>query len=165
MRHHVSRVLTYTPDQLFRLVGDVAAYPDFVPWITSMRVDDATQVADGVSRLRADATVGFSFLKERFGTAVLRDANQRKITVDLISGPFRRLHNEWRFEPHAAGCEVVFDIDFEFKARLLDMLLKANFGLAVDRLIACFEGRARALYGAPATLEAIAASPAAPTAG
>ncbi|MHB8283613.1 MAG: type II toxin-antitoxin system RatA family toxin [Caulobacteraceae bacterium] len=164
MRHHVSRVLTYTPDQLFRLVGDVAAYPDFVPWITSMRVDDATQVSDGVSRLRADATVGFSFLKERFGTAVLRDANQRKITVDLLSGPFRRLHNEWRFEPHPAGCEVVFDIDFEFKAKLLDMLLKANFGLAVDRLIACFEARARTLYGASA-LQTVAASPASPTAG
>jgi coenzyme Q-binding protein COQ10 len=165
MRHHVSRVLTYTPDQLFRLVGDVAAYPHFVPWITSMRTHGAADVSEGVNRVQADATVGFSFLKERFTTAVQRDAQQRKITVDLISGPFRKLHNEWRFEPHPAGCEVVFDIDFEFKAKLLDMLLKANFGLAVDRLIACFEARARALYGAPVGLDAAIVSPAAPRAG
>ena len=52
---------------------------------------------------------------------------------------------------------MVFDIDFQFKARMLDLLLKANFGFAVDKLIACFEGRARQLYGE-------GASPAAPTA-
>ncbi|MDX5330653.1 MAG: type II toxin-antitoxin system RatA family toxin, partial [Caulobacteraceae bacterium] len=32
MYHRVTRVLPYTPDQLFRLVGDVQHYPDFVPW-------------------------------------------------------------------------------------------------------------------------------------
>ena len=42
---------------------------------------------------------------------------------------------------------MVFDIDFQFRAKMLDLLLKANFGYAVDKLIACFEGRARALYG------------------
>ena len=162
MRHHVARVLPYTPDQLHGLVGDVAAYPEFVPWITSMRVLDTREVAEGVSRLQAEAGVGFSFLKERFGTAVLRDVGQRTITVDLISGPFKRLHNAWRFEPHAGGCEVVFDIDFVFKSRLLDMLLKANFGLAVDRLIACFEARAKALYGAPKPLDPLAVRSGAP---
>jgi coenzyme Q-binding protein COQ10 len=162
MRHHVSRILPYSPDQLFQLVGDVAAYPDFVPWITSMRVHDAQDVSERVSRLTADATVGFSFLKEQFGTAVLRNGEQRMITVDLVSGPFKRLHNEWRFQPHKRGCQVVFDIDFEFKSRLLDMFLKANFGLAVDRLIACFESRAKVLYGAPGAQELVAVSPAAP---
>ena len=32
-------------------------------------------------------------------------------------------------------------------ARMLDVLLHANFNLAVARLIGCFEGRARSLYG------------------
>ena len=44
-----------------------------------------------------------------------------------------------------------FEIDFEFKSRVLTTLLRANFALAVDRLIACFEARARDLYGAPTT--------------
>jgi len=42
---------------------------------------------------------------------------------------------------------VEFSIDFEFKSRLLEALLAANLGRAVDRLIACFEARAKALYG------------------
>ena len=38
--HHVERVLPYSPDQLFTLVGDVRRYPEFVPWITSMRAGE-----------------------------------------------------------------------------------------------------------------------------
>ena len=152
MRHEVARVLPYTPDQLFELVGDVARYPEFVPWITSMRVQPLSGDNDrpGVTRLSAEAGVGFSFLKERFTTKVMRDVNARAIIVSLISGPFRRLTNQWRFEHDPAGCRVRFEIDFEFKSRLLTTLLRANFGLAVDRLIACFEARARDLYGATA---------------
>ena len=147
--HHVTRVLPYTPDQLFTLVGDVDAYPQFVPWITTMRVGGVRAVGEGVTTLDAEAGVGFSFLKERFSTRVTRDANTRTIKVDLLSGPFRKLDNRWLFRPHPGGCEVVFDIAFQFKARMLDVLLKANFGYAVDKLIACFEDRARQLYGSP----------------
>ncbi len=149
--YHVTRLLPYTPEQVFDLVGDVQAYPQFVPWITSMQAGAPRLEATGVSVLDATATVGFSFLKEAFATRVHRDAPGRLITVSLISGPFRRLENSWRFNPHRAGCEVVFDIDFQFKARMLDLLLKANFGFAVDKLIACFEGRARQLYGEDAS--------------
>jgi coenzyme Q-binding protein COQ10 len=163
MRHHVRRILPYTPDQLFNLVGDVARYPEFVPWITSMQVKDERQLDGGRTSLVAHAAVGFSFLKERFATGVLRTPVSRQIDVSLISGPFKLLQNRWRFQPHPAGCEVVFDIDFEFKAKVLDLLLKANFGLAVDRLIACFEGRARSLYGQPAVPTVL--SPVAPEAG
>jgi coenzyme Q-binding protein COQ10 len=143
--YHVTRVLPYTPDQVFALVGDVAAYPQFVPWITALRAGAPRVEAPGVDVLDADADVGFSMLKEAFATRVRRDANARRIAVELISGPFRRLTNEWSFQPHRAGCEVVFD--FQFKSRMLELLLKANFGYAVDKLIGCFEARARQLYG------------------
>ena len=48
MRHQVSKVLPYTPQQLFQLVGDVAKYPDFVPWITSMRTWNERTLSVGV---------------------------------------------------------------------------------------------------------------------
>ena len=148
MRHTVSRVLPYTPDQLFRLVGDVTAYPDFVPWITAMRTWNARDLGEGVDSLDAEAGVGFSFLKERFSTRVRRDALNYVINVDLLSGPFRKLANSWRFRADGEGrTEIAFEIDFEFKSRLLDGLLAANFHRAVDRLMTCFEDRAKAMYG------------------
>jgi coenzyme Q-binding protein COQ10 len=157
-RHHVTRVLPYTPDQVFALVGDVKTYPDFIPWITAMETGAVREEAAGVSVVDARAAVGFSFLKEAFSTRVRRDAGRRTINVSLISGPFRHLENVWTFRPHPQGCEVVFDIDFQFKARMLDLVLKANFGYAVDRLIACFEGRARQLYGTGGAPSPIAAT-------
>ena len=147
MHHHVSRVLPYTPDQLFGLVGDVARYPEFVPWITSMRTWNARTLGEGVESVDAEAGVGFSFLKERFATRVHRDAAARQIDVSLLSGPFRRLINRWQFLEDPAGTRIEFDIDFQFKSRLLDGLLKANFHHAVDRLMGCFEDRAKSLYG------------------
>lgn len=148
MHHHVSRVLPYTPDQLFRLVGEVDRYPEFVPWISSMRTWNARTLADGVETVDAEAGVGFSFLRERFATRVRRDSVERQIDVNLLSGPFRRLTNTWRFLEDEAGTRVEFDIDFQFKSRLLEGLLSANFHHAVEKLMGCFEDRARALYGA-----------------
>jgi coenzyme Q-binding protein COQ10 len=150
LRHHVSKLLPYTPDQLFRLVGDVERYPEFVPWITGLRTWNARRYSEGVDVLDAEAAVGFKFLKERFATRVRRDALNRQIDVSLLSGPFRKLENRWRFIEAGHGCtRVEFDIDFEFKSRLLSALLTANFGVAVDRLMHCFEARAKTLYGEP----------------
>ncbi|MBJ7412560.1 MAG: SRPBCC family protein [Phenylobacterium sp.] len=147
MHHHVSRLLPYTADQLFALVGDVDRYPEFVPWISSMRTWNARDLGEGANSLDAEAGVGFSFLKERFATRVRRDSVERRIDVSLLSGPFRRLTNTWRFLEDEAGTRIEFDIDFQFKSRLLEGLLTANFHHAVERLMGCFEDRAKALYG------------------
>ncbi len=147
MRHTVTRLLPYTPAQLLDLVGDVKAYPQFVPWITSMRVWNERTDALGETLLDAEAGVGFSFLRERFSTRVRRDPAAGEITVSLLHGPFRKLFNRWKFREHPNGTSVEFEIDFEFKSRLLQALLAANFHHAVDRLIGCFEDRAKALYG------------------
>jgi coenzyme Q-binding protein COQ10 len=147
VRHHVSRLLPFSPDQLFELVGDVAAYPEFVPWLTAMRTWNARRLSEGVESVDAEAGVGFAFLKERFATRVRRDAPNRQIDVTLLSGPFKKLENRWRFIEAGHGCtRVEFDIDFEFKSRILAALLNANFAHAVDKLMACFEARAKSLY-------------------
>ena len=147
MRHHVSKVLPYRPEQLFALVGDVGAYPEFVPWIASIRTWNHRPLGEGVDQVDAEVAVGFSFLRERFSTRVRRDVKARQIDVTLISGPFRKLENRWRFLDDPGGTLVEFDIDFVFKSRLLDALLQANFAQSVAKLMSGFEARAKALYG------------------
>lgn len=147
-RHALTKVLPYAPDQLFRLVGDVDRYPEFVPWLTTMRTWNAHEIEPGVNCVDAEAGVGFSFLRETFATRVIRDANERHIGVNLIRGPFKALKNDWRFREVPEGTEIEFSIEFEFKSRLLDGFLAANMDRAIDKLIACFEARAKVLYGA-----------------
>ena len=145
--HRVSKILPYTPDELFMLVSDVARYPDFVPWINSMRTWGGKVDEAGVNTLDAEAGVGFAVLREKFSTWVRRDANRNVVEVGLIRGPFKHLKNRWEFHPHPDGARLEFMIDFAFKSRMLDMMLSANFDRAVNALIRCFEARARALYG------------------
>ena len=147
-RHALTKVLPYGPDQLFQLVGDVDRYPEFVPWLTTMRTWNAHEIEPGVSVVDAEAGVGFSFLRETFATRVIRDANERHVGVNLLRGPFRALKNDWRFKPAEQGTEIDFSIEFEFKSRLLDGFLAANMDRAIDKLIGCFEDRAKVLYGA-----------------
>ena len=145
-RHVVTRALPYAPEQLFDLVGDVEAYPRFVPWITGMRTWNA-RVDGAVSTVDAETQVGFSFLREKFATRVRRDRDALSIDVSLLYGPFKALANGWRFVPDREATRVEFVIDFAFKSPLLDAMLAANIDKAANKLIACFEDRARQIYG------------------
>jgi coenzyme Q-binding protein COQ10 len=155
-RHAVTKVLPYTPDQLFSLVGEVARYPEFVPWITTMRVWNQRETAPGVIELDSEAQIGFAMLTERFSTHVVREGNARSILVTLIRGPFRSLENRWRFSPDPAGCKVEFHIEYAFKSRLLSAVLASNFDRAVMKLMGCFEARAKAMYTPVASAPALA---------
>ena len=140
------RVLPFAADKLFEMVADVEKYPDYIPWITYMRVSNRTALSEGVTRFDAEAGVGFKFLSERFSTRVTRDANHRTISIILLRGPFKRLNCEWKFEEAGKGCRASLHMDFEFKNPFLTGFLKANFDKAVSKLMACFEGRAASLY-------------------
>lgn len=148
-RHTETKVLPYRPDDLFRLVGDVDHYPEFVPWVSAMRTWNSVTIEPGVTQVDAEAEVRFAIVRERFATRVRRDANRRQIDVDLLYGPFKSLHNRWRFEDHPCGTKVEFLIEFAFKSRLLEKLLAANAHLAATRIMGCFEQRAKALYAQP----------------
>jgi coenzyme Q-binding protein COQ10 len=145
-RCRLTRVLPYAPEELFELVGDVRRYPEFLPWINAMRVWNEREQEPGVSTLDAEVGVGYAFLRERFSTRVRRDAGARKIDVHLLNGPFRRLHAVWSFQPHAVGTELKFEIEFEFRAKMLEQMMAANIERATAKLVACFETRANALF-------------------
>jgi coenzyme Q-binding protein COQ10 len=61
------------------------------------------------------------------------------------------LHNIWIFEPMGSACRIHFDIDFEFRSRLLSALVRTVFTRAVTHMADAFEARAHALYGAQAS--------------
>ncbi len=155
----VTRILPYRPDQLFDLIANVEAYPEFLPWVSKLRVLNRTEPKDGVRSLDAEARVGFAVVRETFATRVRLDERARAIEVGLLYGPFKRLRNHWRFLPDEKGTRVEFEIEFEFKSRLLDAILAANMRHAVDRLIGCFEARANRLYGSSSSAGAATPEP------
>lgn len=143
--HAERRLLPYRPDQMYDLVADVPAYPQFLPWCLGARIRERSDTL-----LVADLIIGFKMFRERFTSRVSLDPAKQRIDVAYSEGPFKYLKNHWLFLPHPDGCEIDFHVDFEFRSRLLQMTIEMLFGEAVRRMVAAFEARARQLYGAQA---------------
>ncbi|MBI1338744.1 type II toxin-antitoxin system RatA family toxin [bacterium] len=135
----------YGATDLFDLVSDVRRYPEFVRWVHSLRVlKEETEL--GRWRGRAEARVGFKGFSEAFTTDVEACRDDLDIKVSLVRGPLRRLTNRWRFAPSDAGSVIHFEVDFEFRNPILQALARANFDLAVDRLVQSFLDEAGRRY-------------------
>ncbi|MBS1303628.1 type II toxin-antitoxin system RatA family toxin [Loktanella sp. SALINAS62] len=144
--HDETRVLPYSPQQMYDLVADVESYPEFLPWTAAARIRDKTDHADHTVIL-ADLVVSFKVFRETFGSRVTLWPDQRAIDTEYIDGPFKHLNSRWEFSEAPEGCRVNFHVDFEFKNRLLQGAAGMFFNQAMQTIVKAFERRAQALYG------------------
>lgn len=146
------RRVRHSAAQMFDLVADVERYPEFVPLCKALKIRQRTARPDGTEVVVADMTVSFKLLREAFTSRVTLDRANLKIMVEYLQGPFSSLENRWTFEPKADnGCDVGFFIAYEFKSRMLAMLMGAMFDTAFQRFAAAFEKRADEVYEAKTT--------------
>src|SRR3954447_25943797 len=144
------RKVSHSAQQMFDLVADIERYPEFVPLCKSLRIRQRTPKSDGTEIVIADMTVSFKLVRESFTSRVTLDRPNLKIQVEYLKGPFSNLKNRWSFEPKSeTECDVGFFLSYEFKSRMLAMLMGAMFDTAFGRFSAAFEKRADAIYGKP----------------
>ena len=142
----------YTATQMFRLVADIEKYPDFIPWCSALRIVNHDRAG---GKLLADMVVAYKVFRERFRSEVRLDDENKKIDVQYVSGPVRRLINKWRFEDNPDGGSTVhFFIDFEFKNALFQTAARAVFEKAFARMSDAFVLRAHDVYGGGEALTA-----------
>ena len=132
---------------MFALVADVEKYPQFLPMCEALTVKSRRE-RDGKELLVADMTVGYKLIRETFTSQVLLDRAALVIETKYVDGPFKYLNNQWRFEQSGSnGCDVHFFVDYEFKSRMLGMVMGSIFDLAFRKFTQAFEARADAAYG------------------
>ena len=142
------RRVLHSAAEMFDLVADVERYPEFVPLCQSLKVRQRTPKPDGTEIVIADMTVSFKLVREGFTSEVTLDRPNLKITVRYLRGPFSNLENRWTFEPKGEkACDVSFFIAYEFKSRMLAILMGSMFDAAFGRFSAAFEKRADVVYG------------------
>ena len=145
-RFSSKRRVRHTAAQMFDLVADVERYPEFVPLCQSLKIRQRTPKEDGTEIVVADMTVSFKLVRETFTSRVTLDRPNLKILVEYLRGPFSNLENRWTFERKSeAECEVGFFLSYEFKSRMLAMLMGTMFDTAFGRFSAAFERRADAV--------------------
>lgn len=143
-----TRRVKHSPEDMFDLVADVDAYPQFVPLCQALTV--RRRSVDTMSRdvLVADMTVAYKLLRETFASKVTLDRKALRIDVEYLDGPFSHLNNRWTFTPDGnGGCEVGFFIDYQFRSRTLGVVMGAVFDAAFRRFAEAFERRADQVYG------------------
>ena len=143
--HAEIKYLPYTAEEMFDLVADISAYPEFLPWCVAARVRKELQKGE-VKQIEADLVISFKVFREKFGSRVLLDTSNYVIETDYIDGPFRYMHSVWSFENCEEGCEVKFDVNFEFKNAMLQSIIGLVFNDAMQRIVRAFERRASDLY-------------------
>jgi coenzyme Q-binding protein COQ10 len=138
----------HSAQQMFELVADVERYPEFVPLCKSLKIRQRMPKPDGTEVIVADMTVSFKLVRETFTSQVTPDRANLKILVEYLRGPFSNLENRWTFEPKGDNaCDVGFFLSYEFKSRMLALLMGTMFDTAFARFSAAFEKRADAIYG------------------
>jgi coenzyme Q-binding protein COQ10 len=147
-RFSSKRRVEHRADEMFDLVADVERYPEFVPLCQALKVHQRRQNGDGTETIVADMTVSLKLVKETFTSEVTLERSVRKINVRYLRGPFSSLENRWTFEPRGEdACDVGFFIAYEFRSRMLAMLMGTMFDAAFARFSTAFEKRADVVYG------------------
>ncbi|MER2536208.1 MAG: type II toxin-antitoxin system RatA family toxin [Rhizobiaceae bacterium] len=144
-----TRRVGHSAEQMFALVADVETYPEFLPLCEALSVRSRKE-RDGRTLLVADMTVGYKAIRETFTSQVHLKPDELTIDVSYLDGPFKYLNNTWTFEPVPGGCAVKFFIDYEFRSRMLGMVMGTMFDRAFRMFSDAFEKRADRLYGKPA---------------
>jgi coenzyme Q-binding protein COQ10 len=150
-RHSEDRHLPYSAVQIWDLVADVARYPEFLPWTAAARIrarDPLPGRGAGAEVMEADLVISFKVFRERFGSRVRLIPSESRIETDYLDGPFKYLHSFWQIDPAPqGGCNVRFEVDFEFRNRMLQAVIGVVFDEAMRRVVRAFERRAADLYG------------------
>ncbi len=137
-----SALVTHTPEQMFSLVDDIDAYVDFLPWCSRSEATGRNgNIVDGLIE------ISYSKLNKSFSTRNINTPHSA-IEMQLVEGPFKKLHGQWMFEPLGNdGTRVSLKLEFEFSSKILDITIGPIFSHIANSLVDAFTQRAKEIYG------------------
>lgn len=134
-------IVPYPAKDLYALVNDVQAYPEFLPWCEKCEILD--QSDEGMT---AKLTIAKSGIRHAFTTQNTLIPEQ-SVEMNLVDGPFRSLQGVWTFTPLGNGCEVKLHLEFEFASKMLSVSFGPIFKSAASTMLNAFINQARKQYG------------------
>ncbi|MEY3944270.1 MAG: Persistence and stress-resistance toxin PasT [Pseudomonadota bacterium] len=143
---HKSVLIWFSPEEMFRLVTDVDAYPQFLPWCDHARVLETTDQG-----MTAEVGIKMAGLKQSFTTRNTHVPG-REVQMELIDGPFSNLSGGWTFSPVGDGtqraCKVELNLHYGFSSAALSAVVGPVFDKIASSLVDAFIKRAEQVYSA-----------------
>lgn len=137
-----SALVPYSASEMFSLVDNIIAYPEFLPWCSK-----SNEIERDADEVHASIEINKGALKKSFSTCN-RIQKNKMIEVRLKEGPFKHLQGFWRFDQLGdEGCRISFDLQFEFSSRLLGLTIGPIFSKIANDMVDAFNQRAHQIYG------------------
>ncbi|MBE0625035.1 MAG: type II toxin-antitoxin system RatA family toxin [Burkholderiales bacterium] len=138
-----SVLISHSAAEMYAMVADVDAYPQFLPWCSGTEVKRLDP-----HRAAATLHVNYHGLRLHFTTENQMDEGAL-IDMKLMNGPFKHLDGFWRFVPLSEqACKVEFRLSYELSGKLVEKIAGPVFNHIANTLVEVFVKRAAALYGA-----------------
>ncbi len=133
-----SALVAEPPAKMYALINDIERYPEFVPGCSAARVLSRT-----ASEVMATLNLKRGPLHAEFTTRNLLEPD-RRVLMQLVSGPFRVLEGLWTLSSLGElGCRVELEMRFEFSNRVAGALFEPFFEDTAASLVDAFVKRAR----------------------
>ena len=133
--------MPYTAEQMFLLVADIEAYPQFLSSCKSARV-----LSREGNQLDAQLCLSKSGIEQCFSTQNT-NIEFESIRLELLDGPFTNFLGDWSFQEFAGlGCKVEFHLQFEMKRSLMRKIVSQMVVEASNRLVDAICQRADLIY-------------------
>ncbi|MEY5027815.1 MAG: Persistence and stress-resistance toxin PasT [Pseudomonadota bacterium] len=141
---HKSVLIWFSPEEMFRLVTDVSAYPQFLPWCDHARVIETTEQG-----MTAEVGIKMAGIKQSFTTRNTHVPG-REVQMTLVDGPFSNLSGGWTFSPVGDGsqraCKVELKLHYGFSSAALSAVVGPVFDKIASSLVDAFIQRAEQVY-------------------
>ena len=138
---HKSALVSHSAAQMFELINDVEAYPQFLPWCSATSLISRTE-----TELCGELVVSRIGIRQNFSTCN-RLYPYDRIDIRLRKGPFKNLHGSWRFTSlKENACKVELELEFEFSGRLINTAFGKIFSQIANTLVDAFCKRANEVY-------------------
>ena len=137
----VTRQIAREKQKLINFVLDIEKYPEFIPFCIDSKVFERNDKNDEIAII-ADLTIGKKPFIDTYKSDVRYNKKDDTIHVTNIGGPLNHLENNWKFIQKDDFTEVHFDVDFEIKNKLLDMIMTKSFEFGLNKIADAFQERA-----------------------
>ncbi len=139
-----SAIVPHNSAQMLALVNDIETYPEFLKWCKKGYVDELSEtgyVAGMVIRIKG--------VQVEFATknTIVHDNEITSLFMNLVSGPFKKMSGEWRFQQYPEfGSKVELQLQYEIKSQMLGRMFSKGFDQIAGHLVNDFVNRAGVIY-------------------
>lgn len=136
-----SALVKFSAQQMFELVNDIERYPQFLPWCSGTRI-----LSRHENIIEGEISISKGGFEKKFSTRNTLELD-KKMTVELLDGPFSHLSGEWNFLPlREDASKITLDLDFEMSGMLANLAFGAVFNQICNTMVSSFTARAKEVY-------------------